>query len=748
MPAPAVYVLAILGTVGAALVFKEFVYEPHIAPAIDRWKVEYQAARRRRQAQAAAMHRSETDLLMSERDGSSSSRREAHNDDNDDYISDDDKPLATSSKLLKDGLLLRRQASYQDSVELDDLVAREVSEWRNEATGQVLRQRKNVSEHSAMDESNHSIPFSPLSPSKTHVVIDSSPSTSASGSRVPSLPQSPLHPKSQLSNVILPVGLPQTERSASQDPVPDVKSLPSPPVTPQVPPAPATPPMSQTLWSPPPQSATSNHMITQSTLVGNLNSSTTISISSSSSTGTNNLAPPQPPPFHRTPTFASSPIRSPEPELFLYDPAASTLNVDTTASADDLDRGHVHPLVNIPSLSQSYPQELDYEHGLELLSPPSSRSISPFSMGGMSPNPFANNNQSLRASSASPFDNIPSRSVSSMSNLSSVMSSPAVIPVNVRSPLMMELGNESYDTLSPVALQARQIDQPHRAGLAPASSSPFLDPSPAQRQQETLSATNSARSTAYLSFDEDEDDERGSTSGGSDAQPYANLGGSIGDEGTYGPASVYQSIHQSQSHSSIRASTTTVNAPGSAAAHMQRTSSSISSSSSSAFSSGALSPEGHSLGLSFFPVQPHLPPLPSQSQASARTQQPAYTDADLSDLDFMSDYTHSEVASSDVGDFSDVGEDQRGPSRSPSQLGGGGGGGVSVPSGSDGNDSDSSWSMAGSPRMGRRTSDNAASTSSASGSKEFRGDLERGGTIKAAKGARGASGSGYGYGRR
>jgi len=127
------------------------VYEPHIAPAIDRWKLEYQAARRRRQAQEAAMHRSETDLLMSQRDGPSSRR-----EDDDEDISDDDRPLrGLGTKLMKDGLLLRRQEqtpSYQDSVELDDLVAREVSEWRNEVTGQVLRQRRNVSEHSAMDE--------------------------------------------------------------------------------------------------------------------------------------------------------------------------------------------------------------------------------------------------------------------------------------------------------------------------------------------------------------------------------------------------------------------------------------------------------------------------------------------------------------------------------------------------------------------------------------------------------------------
>ena len=49
---------------------------------------------------------------------------------------------------------------------------------------------------------------------------------------------------------------------------------------------------------------------------------------------------------------------------------------------------HVHA---IPSLSQSYPLDdlLDYEHGLELLSPPSplSRTDVPFELAGLSPKP-------------------------------------------------------------------------------------------------------------------------------------------------------------------------------------------------------------------------------------------------------------------------------------------------------------------------------------------------------------------------
>jgi len=482
---------------------------------------------------------------------------------------------------------------------------------------------------------------------------------------------------------------PAVEGSVPQD----GKGLPSPGF-PQAPTLPATPPMSQTLWSPPPQTFPYQHMITQSTLVDHMASSATTSLPTRNSnsditTSTSNTDNLVPPPFHRTPTFAASPIRSPELQ---FDPSATS---------------SVHGLVNVPSLSQSYPQDLDYEHGLELLSPPSSRSISPFSMGGMSPHPSATNDISLRA--LSPFDNIPSRSASSMSNLSSVMSSPAVIPTNVRSPLMMELGNESYDTLSPVALQARQIEQPQRGPLAAVS--PFLDPSPVQRHSETLSATNSARSTTYLSFDEDED-ERDSMSRGS-PQPYANLGGNIGAEGTFGPASVYQSMHQSQlSQTSVRASTSTMhNGPF---LPVQRNSTS-----SSSLASGELRPEGQGLGLSFFPTQSQVG---SRTQNSVR-QVPAYSDSDLSDLDLMSDYTQSEVSGSDVGDISDIGEQQQRPSRGPGYGQRGATAQNIGPMAGDDNDSDSSWSLAGSPVMG---------------------NLDRGGTIRASRAARG----GYGMGGR
>jgi len=62
------------------------------------------------------------------------------------------KPV--DSKLMKGGLLFKHpeiNSQKEGGVELDNLVAREVSEWRCDSSSQVLRQRRNVSEH-AMDE--------------------------------------------------------------------------------------------------------------------------------------------------------------------------------------------------------------------------------------------------------------------------------------------------------------------------------------------------------------------------------------------------------------------------------------------------------------------------------------------------------------------------------------------------------------------------------------------------------------------
>ncbi|KAJ3935943.1 MAG: hypothetical protein NXY57DRAFT_351147 [Lentinula lateritia] len=56
MPAPAVYVIAVLGTVAVGFAFKEYVYDPHIKPKVRQWQTEFAAgreARRRRRMPVA-----------------------------------------------------------------------------------------------------------------------------------------------------------------------------------------------------------------------------------------------------------------------------------------------------------------------------------------------------------------------------------------------------------------------------------------------------------------------------------------------------------------------------------------------------------------------------------------------------------------------------------------------------------------------------------------------------------------------
>ena len=286
----------------------------------------------------------------------------------------------------------------------------------------------------------------------------------------------------------------------------------------------------------------------------------------------------------------------------------------------------------IPSLSQSYPQELDYEHGLELLSPPSSRADSPFSMAEVSPN------EGLR--SLSPFSNV--SSTRPASGFSSSVSSPF--------PLRMNLGNQSFDAVSP-------LQQPQ--GI-----SSFLSPPPAPSQNP--SATNSARSTTYLSFEDDSSD---------------------------------NDVDQTQSHANVGNTSTGVPVEGALRREDTISPSPNSPPSTNQLASRTLTPEQiHGLGLTLFPVPPREPRTPAAAAGtptstttvnsvvaiSAGSRDPSYfrassgttplatgtselghpvqnhhhhhpqlpSDGDLSDLDLMSDFAPSE---SDFGNESDSG---------------------------------------------------------------------------------------------
>jgi len=209
---------------------------------------------------------------------------------------------------------------------------------------------------------------------------------------------------------------------------------------------------------------------------------------------------------------------SPPPIISLLHDSQSPLppNASSLSSqpAPSQEQEHNSPfLLSIPSLSQSYPQELEIEHGLEFLSPPSSRSDSPFSMANISPHPVALTHQSpdIRRPTVSPL---------LIGDLSEV-SSPTLS-------WGLGLENESHDSLSPAVgprqLALRAAATPNAASglgsrMYPASSvaSGFAGAPPFFNEVDGSatphSVTNSLRSSEYLSFsgsepgnEEDDDD--------------------------------------------------------------------------------------------------------------------------------------------------------------------------------------------------------------------------------------------------
>jgi hypothetical protein len=127
MPAPAVYILAVVGTIAAGVAFKEvninlilsrshdsylafqFVYEPHIAPKIEQWAEEFLAnrqARRRQRSGAIAV------------------------------------PSPGRNRTDED--VSRSLEEERRSIELENLMAKEVREWRSEVDRSNLRLRNNT----------------------------------------------------------------------------------------------------------------------------------------------------------------------------------------------------------------------------------------------------------------------------------------------------------------------------------------------------------------------------------------------------------------------------------------------------------------------------------------------------------------------------------------------------------------------------------------------------------------------------
>ena len=165
MPAPAVYVIAIVGTVGVAIAFKEvlstpflftllnytkvirqFIY-PHLAPRIDRWKAEFQAARKRRAESAVA------EVALTQRGVGKDGHQNQEGDDSHSDLSDVGLGKGSSSlrpqvhPYLKNGLLIRRRSGSSETtpsnpgdVELDWITS---TATETASQQQDLRLRKN-----------------------------------------------------------------------------------------------------------------------------------------------------------------------------------------------------------------------------------------------------------------------------------------------------------------------------------------------------------------------------------------------------------------------------------------------------------------------------------------------------------------------------------------------------------------------------------------------------------------------------
>ncbi|KAF7775670.1 hypothetical protein Agabi119p4_4063 [Agaricus bisporus var. burnettii] len=266
MPAPAIYVVAtVLSAVGAAVAFKHFVYDPHLAPVFEHWAEEYLAHRRAQRQRQSPIPVPAT-FPLHERRGDHSRRSDSNSTSS--HSGDDSKQKGPFSRANKG----------TDDVGLDQ--TRDVKQWRS----QVERSQRTASlRHRAnrgvrpMDQSIDTIPNTTMSP--THVIFDSS--TSA-----PTTPTATL-------------------KSSVPSPPPEVSSIGTP----------------QTFIS----ESTAQPMVT----------------------GDNA-------------TVGMSPVTKSHP---------------SPPRPDSPPRPSVSP---IPSLSQSYPQEIDRERGVELLSPPSSGTSSPF----------------------------------------------------------------------------------------------------------------------------------------------------------------------------------------------------------------------------------------------------------------------------------------------------------------------------------------------------------------------------------
>ncbi|TFY60972.1 hypothetical protein EVG20_g7230 [Dentipellis fragilis] len=117
MPGPAVCVVAAIGTVAAAVAFKEFVYDPHLSPIVDAWVENLKARHRQRQQRRQAVA-----VPQRPRSPSTSSS------------SDDDVPLKKLREKREKKKQSRESMSSTSPIELEMLAAKEADEWSGVST--------------------------------------------------------------------------------------------------------------------------------------------------------------------------------------------------------------------------------------------------------------------------------------------------------------------------------------------------------------------------------------------------------------------------------------------------------------------------------------------------------------------------------------------------------------------------------------------------------------------------------------
>ncbi|KAL4063481.1 hypothetical protein V8B97DRAFT_1876821 [Scleroderma yunnanense] len=210
-PPVAVWIAVAVAGVATAYLFKEYVYEPHLAPHIEVWAEEFLARRRAARNRAAAVpatsRRRSFSSSESSTEGDPSAHLRSHHPNN------NNGSAATTGR---GGRRITLDSVGAESYELEGLVAREVDEWRNEVRrsqnerglrrrrGLGLGGRRSASDveydmlSTTMDESFATLTHTPLTP--THVISNISSPVSSDTLSLPPVPDSPAPTKTTARN--------------------------------------------------------------------------------------------------------------------------------------------------------------------------------------------------------------------------------------------------------------------------------------------------------------------------------------------------------------------------------------------------------------------------------------------------------------------------------------------------------------------------------------------------------------------